>query len=178
MDRSMKLAVSQRLQREGRWPAASKFKEETRLRLRDEGIKRAEATERAWRATAERFPPIPESSIIYCAAARFTACLGYWREHRDDLPELRRLLWVDGDSPAVRRHITRALRDPVAFVQTPMHACIESRIAELEQQQQTPEVEQHLVAHRELLSEQERTAVTRVASEFASWRGRRALLRR
>ena len=77
-------------------------------------------------------PPIPESSIIYRAAARFTACLDHWREHRNDLAELRRLrdgcfnvlfvgrfdrlkggdvvLAVDGRTPESPSHLLRILR--------------------------------------------------------------------
>lgn len=57
-----KIAVTERLRREGRWKQASEFRERERQRLRDEGLARNEAKEEAWRLMAERFPPVPEGA--------------------------------------------------------------------------------------------------------------------
>jgi hypothetical protein len=51
-----KIAVTERLRREGRWTEASEFREQERQRLRQEGMGKEEAKEEAWRLMAERFP--------------------------------------------------------------------------------------------------------------------------
>jgi hypothetical protein len=53
-----KLALMTRLRADGRWEAADKFREETRVRLKDDGMRRRDAAEEAWRLTAEKYRPI------------------------------------------------------------------------------------------------------------------------
>jgi hypothetical protein len=65
-----KIALTERLRREGRWPEASKFKDEVKTKLRAEGMKRAEAGEQAWQEMAEKFPPLPVAEPVSKAAAR------------------------------------------------------------------------------------------------------------
>jgi len=52
-----KIECTERLRREGRWPEASRFKDETLRALRDEGMKKAEAAQLAWERMAEKYPP-------------------------------------------------------------------------------------------------------------------------
>lgn len=54
-----KIHLTERLRCEGRWAEASKFKDETIRRLRQGGMKRAEAGEQAWREMATAYPPLP-----------------------------------------------------------------------------------------------------------------------
>lgn len=51
-----KIELTRRLQREGRWHEASRFKDETITRLRAEGMKRNEAQNAAWEAMERLFP--------------------------------------------------------------------------------------------------------------------------
>jgi hypothetical protein len=53
-----KIEVTERLRREGRWSEASLFKDQELKRLRGEGMNKAEASEQAWAAMAETFPPL------------------------------------------------------------------------------------------------------------------------
>ena len=53
-----KIVLTERLRREGRWGEASKFKDEALKELRSKGMKRDEASEAAWDAMAQAFPPI------------------------------------------------------------------------------------------------------------------------
>ncbi|HBO43602.1 MAG TPA: hypothetical protein DD670_06670 [Planctomycetaceae bacterium] len=57
-----KSTLMHRLRREGRWDAASRFRDVVRRELRAKGLKRAEAREKSWEAMAEQFPPLPESA--------------------------------------------------------------------------------------------------------------------
>lgn len=63
-----KIGLTERLRREGRWAEASRFKDEIVRKLRAEGMKRAEASEKAWQEMAETYPalapvePTPESA--------------------------------------------------------------------------------------------------------------------
>ena len=49
-----KMALMDRLRKERRWEEADQFREETRTRLKREGMRRGEAREEAWRLTAEK----------------------------------------------------------------------------------------------------------------------------
>jgi hypothetical protein len=48
----------QRLRAEGRWNAASEFREAERKRLRAAGLNRQEAREEAWEAMLDKYPPM------------------------------------------------------------------------------------------------------------------------
>jgi hypothetical protein len=64
-----KIALTERLRREGRWAEASKFKDAAVADFRANGMTRAEANEAAWTATAERFPPpSPEETLAESVA--------------------------------------------------------------------------------------------------------------
>lgn len=54
-----KILLTHRLQREGRWAEATLFMDEERERLKAAGRRRAEANAGAWKAAAEKFPPLP-----------------------------------------------------------------------------------------------------------------------
>ena len=64
-----KIALTERLRREGRWAEASKLKDTALADFRDKGMKRDEAAEAAWAAMAEAYPPLP----VVEAAAEPTA---------------------------------------------------------------------------------------------------------
>ena len=53
-----KIALTERLRREGRWNAASKFKDDALRDFRSRGMKRDEASDAAWEATEQAYPPI------------------------------------------------------------------------------------------------------------------------
>ena len=52
-----KIVLTERLRREGRWGKASKFKDEALKELRSKGMKRDEASEAAWEAMEQAYPP-------------------------------------------------------------------------------------------------------------------------
>ncbi len=53
-----KIELSERLRRENRWDEASRFKDTAVKDFKSQGMKRTEATEAAWEAMAEAFPPL------------------------------------------------------------------------------------------------------------------------
>ena len=53
-----KIALTERLRREGNWSAASKFKDDALRDFRAKGMKRDEASEAAWVAMEQAYPPI------------------------------------------------------------------------------------------------------------------------
>ncbi len=53
-----KIALTERLRREGNWSAASKFKDDALRDFRAKGMKRDEASEAAWEAMEQAYPPI------------------------------------------------------------------------------------------------------------------------
>lgn len=61
MKNESKVEATDRLRREGRWPEASKFREDTRQKLRAEGMPKAEVNEAAWLAMIQAFPPLDSS---------------------------------------------------------------------------------------------------------------------
>lgn len=58
-----KIELTERLRREGRWPEASKFKDTALADFRAKGMKRDEASEEAWAAMAEAYPPLPVAEV-------------------------------------------------------------------------------------------------------------------
>ena len=52
-----KIALTERLRREGNWSAASKFKDDALRDFRAKGMKRDEASDAAWEAMQQAFPP-------------------------------------------------------------------------------------------------------------------------
>lgn len=52
-----KIVLTERLRREGRWGEASKFKDEALKELRAKGMKRDEASDAAWEAMEQAYPP-------------------------------------------------------------------------------------------------------------------------
>ena len=54
-----RIEATDRLRREKRWDEASQYRDEVRKRLRDEGKSRQEASDEAWDAMLEQFPPLP-----------------------------------------------------------------------------------------------------------------------
>ncbi len=53
-----KIGLTERLRREGRWGEASKFKDDALSAFRAKGMKRDEASEAAWDAMEQAFPPM------------------------------------------------------------------------------------------------------------------------
>lgn len=53
-----KIELTERLRREGRWAEASKFKDTVLAQCREKGFKRDEASQAAWEAMEQAFPPI------------------------------------------------------------------------------------------------------------------------
>lgn len=52
-----KIALTERLRREGKWSAASKFKDDALRDFRAKGMKRDEASDAAWEAMEQAYPP-------------------------------------------------------------------------------------------------------------------------
>ena len=63
----------QRLRAEGRWNAASEFREAERKRLRAAGLNRQEAREEAWEAMLDKYPPL-DGQTPARQSARAIAC--------------------------------------------------------------------------------------------------------
>lgn len=61
-----KSELTDRLRREGRWTEASRYRDKVRNELKVQGVKRSEASERAWEAMADEYPPLEGSAG--CAA--------------------------------------------------------------------------------------------------------------
>jgi hypothetical protein len=57
-----KIETTVRLQRDGRWPEASKWKDAKIKELRTQGMSRAEAQEEAWRLLAIEYPHLPSAA--------------------------------------------------------------------------------------------------------------------
>ncbi|HUE71420.1 MAG TPA: hypothetical protein VMP01_11100 [Pirellulaceae bacterium] len=55
-----KIAATDRLRKEGRWDEASRFRDDVRKKLREEGLARNEASEKAWQSMLDKFPPNQE----------------------------------------------------------------------------------------------------------------------
>jgi hypothetical protein len=53
-----KIGITERLRREGRWDEATQYKDSVLVECREKGMKRSEASEAAWQAMVERYPPI------------------------------------------------------------------------------------------------------------------------
>lgn len=54
-----KIEATERLRREGRWDKASQFRDEQRIRLKEQGFSSTDAKEKAWELMLEAFPPKP-----------------------------------------------------------------------------------------------------------------------
>lgn len=52
-----RIELTERLRREGRWSEASQFKDQVLRGLREQGVKRNEAGDEAWRQMEEQYPP-------------------------------------------------------------------------------------------------------------------------
>jgi len=59
-----KIALTDRLRREGRWEAATLFKDAVFEELRSAGIRGQQAKDTAWAEMARRFPPLPPAEPV------------------------------------------------------------------------------------------------------------------
>jgi hypothetical protein len=57
-----KIQITRRLEREGRWAEASRFKDEYISKLRVEGKSRKEAGQAAWEEMERKYPPQPSET--------------------------------------------------------------------------------------------------------------------
>lgn len=64
-----KIALTERLRREGRWEAATLFKDQVFEELRSAGIRGQQAKDTAWAEMARRFPPLPVADPVEESAA-------------------------------------------------------------------------------------------------------------
>ncbi len=81
-----KVELVDRLRREGRWSEASQFKDQVLRGLREEGMKRNEAGDEAWRQMAEQFPPLPEEEAAAASISVRVRGLGGLPDGWPDLP--------------------------------------------------------------------------------------------
>lgn len=58
-----KIEATHRLRQEGRWEAASLYRDEVRKRHRSDGMKRSEANEAAWESMLNEYPPIVDEPV-------------------------------------------------------------------------------------------------------------------
>jgi len=63
-----KIAATHRIQADGRWEEASLFRDERRKKYKTQGLKRAEANEKAWQAMIDEFPPEDEDDVLFYVA--------------------------------------------------------------------------------------------------------------
>jgi hypothetical protein len=133
-----------RLRREQRWEQASAYKEEQRLSLRAEGMKRPLAVEESWRRMAEKFPPRPDAPAPAAADAPVTqgtkpaadTAAAFENAVKDLLPNASRdveLDWVYAH-PAMRRgqrqdNLTQRVMVTVDDILTPPHGKAPSQAA-------------------------------------------------
>jgi len=109
-----KMALMTRLRAERRWDEADRFREETRERLKREGMRRGEAREEAWRLTAEKFPVVektklqpPEQASQNIEAVRDGIIIDHTEDERRQLLELaqRPEAWTTNLTEAIERVI-------------------------------------------------------------------------
>jgi len=60
-----KITITARLQREGRWPEASAYKDSQIAECRGEGMTRAQANTEGWRRMREKYPPLPPPEELH-----------------------------------------------------------------------------------------------------------------
>ncbi len=58
-----KIALTERLRHEGRWNVASKFKDDALRDFRSKGMSRDEASDAAWEAMEQAYPPIAAAAL-------------------------------------------------------------------------------------------------------------------
>lgn len=105
-----KLALMERLRKERRWDEADRFREETRERLKREGLPRREAREEAWRLTAEKFPAVvkAKANVTVTNGQRIEAVKeSVVIDHTDD--ERRQLVQLVERPGAWRTNLTDAI---------------------------------------------------------------------
>jgi hypothetical protein len=90
-----RIEATDRLRREGRWAAASKFRDDKRREFRAAGQKRAAANDAAWEAMlAEYPPPAPASPTPTDYSETIAAILTIKRDPDDESTELDDVFWV------------------------------------------------------------------------------------
>jgi hypothetical protein len=120
-----KIELTERLRREGRWAEASKFKDTVLAECRAKGFKRDEASEAAWEATEQAYPPKPVATVdpVATEVAADTRVRGLgdiptsWPELPENASLQAELSWVQSNrlrvvdersSGAVQVHLDRA----------------------------------------------------------------------
>ena len=95
-----RIAATERLRREGRWDEASHFRDEQRRRFKTDGMSRGEASDAAWAAMLDRYPPLPNIERAECVAqsacthdpAKVEALMAKLQGNKPD--RVRDTLWV------------------------------------------------------------------------------------
>jgi len=123
-----KIALTERLRREGRWAEASKFKDTALADFRAKGMKRDEASEAAWEAMEKAYPPLaavdapadpgaPQAAAINFCVQGLGEIPASWSELADNASLQAELAWVQSNrlrvveekpSGATRVHLDRA----------------------------------------------------------------------
>jgi len=112
-----KMALMTRLRAEGRWDEADRFREETRERLKREGMRRGDAREEAWRLTAEKYPIVekakpqpPDQASQHIPAVRDGIIIDHTEDERRQLLELaqRPGAWTTNLTEAIERVIIQS----------------------------------------------------------------------
>ena len=115
-----KMALMTRLRAEGRWEEADKFREETRERLRAEGLRREDARQKAWRLTAERYPIVvatipnrPDAPLQRIEAVKEGDVIEHTEDERQQLSELvqRPCAWTWNVTEAIERVMLKARQE-------------------------------------------------------------------
>lgn len=96
-----KIALTERLRREGRWAEASKFKDTALADFRAKGMNRVEAGAAAWAAMAEAYPPLPEAEATTASGSGRVRGLGdlppSWPNLPDNASLHTELAWVQSN---------------------------------------------------------------------------------
>lgn len=98
-----RIDLTDRLRTEGRWAEASQFKDQELRKLRVGGMSKSEASETAWEAMAEKYPPLPD--VETAAASVRIQGLGdipaSWGEIPANASLQAELAWVQSNRLAV-----------------------------------------------------------------------------
>ena len=99
-----KIALTERLRREGRWAEASKFKDTALADFRAKGMKRDEASEAAWAAMEKAYPPeatadpgAPEAAAVNVRVQGLGEIPGAWGDLPDNASLQAELAWVQSN---------------------------------------------------------------------------------
>ena len=88
-----KIEATHRLQADGRWDEASRYRDQQRKHFKAQGLKRAEANDKAWEAMIEEYPPADIDDVLfYYTLAKFPPSTSH--KVSDRSPEFLDVWWA------------------------------------------------------------------------------------